>query len=116
MGKTRQSANLVSDNNIFIDSTNDYVGIGSTIPSSKLSVSGSVKVSENVNISGVVTASTITASSFNGSSQIGVSTNGVYVGLTTQINFVGLGITTQENVITVSGSSRAKSYFYGSFL
>lgn len=105
MGKARQSANLVSDNNIFIDTTKDFVGIGSTLPSSKLSVSG------NVNVSGVVTAT-----SFKGSSQIGVSTNGTYVGLTTQINFVGLGVTTQDNVVTVNGSSRAKSYFYGSYM
>jgi hypothetical protein len=42
MGKTRQSANLVSDNNIFIDIENDRVGIGSTIPSYKLDVVGDI--------------------------------------------------------------------------
>lgn len=40
--KTRESANLVSDNNIYIDIVNDRVGIGTTIPSTKLSVSGNV--------------------------------------------------------------------------
>ena len=105
MGKTRETANLVSDYNIFVDPTNDRVGIGSTIPASKLSVTG------DVTITGIVTAS-----SFKGSSQIGISTNGTYVGLATQINFVGLGVTTSTNTITVNGTSRAKAYFYGAFL
>jgi len=122
MGKTRETANLVSDYNIFVDPTNDRVGIGSTVPTSKLSVTGDVvisgvtttntlSVSNNATISGVVTAS-----SFKGSSQIGISTNGTYVGLATQINFVGLGVTTSTNTITVNGTSRAKAYFYGAFL
>jgi len=122
MGKSRESANLVSDNNIFVDVSNDRVGIGSTIPTSKLSVTGDARVSgvltsstlsvtSNATISGVVTAS-----SFRGSSQIGISTNGTYVGLATQINFVGLGVTTSTNTITVNGTSRAKSYFYGAGL
>jgi hypothetical protein len=51
MGKTRQSANLVSDNNIFVDIENDRVGIGSTLPTSKLDVSGEVSVD------GAITAS-----------------------------------------------------------
>jgi hypothetical protein len=51
MGKTRQSANLVSDNNIFVDIENDRVGIGSTLPTSKLDISGEVSVD------GAITAS-----------------------------------------------------------
>jgi hypothetical protein len=42
MNKSRESANLVSENNIYIDIENDRVGIGTTIPSTKLSVSGNV--------------------------------------------------------------------------
>jgi hypothetical protein len=42
MNKTRESANLVSENNIYIDIANDRVGIGTTIPSTKLTVSGDV--------------------------------------------------------------------------
>jgi hypothetical protein len=42
MGKTRQSANLVSDNNIFVDIVNDRVGIGSTLPTSKLDIVGDI--------------------------------------------------------------------------
>lgn len=42
--RTRRSANLVSDNNIFVDIANDYVGIGTTIPTQKLDVSGNVRL------------------------------------------------------------------------
>jgi len=42
MGKTRRTADLVSDDNIFVDITNDRVGIGSTIPTSTLDVVGIV--------------------------------------------------------------------------
>lgn len=53
MGKSRDSANLVADSNIFTDITNDRVGIGTTIPTSKLDVLGDGK------ISGIVTATTV---------------------------------------------------------
>jgi hypothetical protein len=42
MGKTRDSANLVSDNNILVDITNDRVGIGTTNPQYKLDVLGDI--------------------------------------------------------------------------
>ena len=48
MGKTRDSANLVSDNNIFVDIANDRVGIGITIPGYDLDVSGSINLSGNL--------------------------------------------------------------------
>jgi hypothetical protein len=51
MDKTRQSANLVSENNIFSDITNNRVGIATTNPTSTLQVVG------DATISGVVTAS-----------------------------------------------------------
>ena len=38
MGKTRDTANLTSDNNITVDIVNDRVGIGSTIPAGQLNV------------------------------------------------------------------------------
>ena len=50
MGRTRESANLVSDNNIFVDIANDLVGIGVTSPTVELDVSGNAKVS------GIITA------------------------------------------------------------
>ena len=50
MGRTRESANLVSENNIFVDIANDLVGIGVTSPTVELDVSGNAKVS------GIITA------------------------------------------------------------
>ena len=38
--KSRYTANLVSDNNLFVDITNDRVGVGSTHPTAKLDVDG----------------------------------------------------------------------------
>ena len=40
--KTRDTGNLVSENNIFVDISNDRVGIGSTQPTAKLNVVGVV--------------------------------------------------------------------------
>lgn len=40
MGKTRDSANLVSDINIFVDIANDRVGVGKNNPATKLDVNG----------------------------------------------------------------------------
>jgi hypothetical protein len=82
--KTRYTANLVSDSNLYVDVSVDRVGIGITNPTSKLTVSG------NALITGIVTASTGTLIS-----GIGVSNNGVSVGTTiTTINFTGSGIST----------------------
>jgi len=57
MNRSRQSANLVSDNNIFVDIDNNRVGIGTTNPVSKLDVSGAVTVSSNLDVSGITTSS-----------------------------------------------------------
>lgn len=56
--KTRQSANLVSSNNIYSDVTNGRVGIAKTNPTSTLDVSG-----------------TITATDFNSASDINLKEN-----------------------------------------
>jgi hypothetical protein len=45
MGKTRESSNLVSNNNIFSDITNSRVGIGTTTPQYTLDVKGDVNFS-----------------------------------------------------------------------
>jgi hypothetical protein len=68
------------------------VGIGTTLPSSKLSVTGDGR------FTGVVTAS-----SFRGGSEIGVSSAGVYLGFATQFNFVGTGITLSTQYNSASG-------------
>lgn len=60
MGKTRNSANLVSDDNIFVDIVNDRVGFGTTVPSSKVHIIGDAR------IIGVVSATDFnSASDFN---------------------------------------------------
>ena len=43
MNRSRVTGDLVSQNNIFVDIANDRVGIGSTIPTQKLDVTGTVK-------------------------------------------------------------------------
>jgi len=40
--KTRQNANQASGNNIFVDTTNGRVGVGTTVPSTTLQVSGTI--------------------------------------------------------------------------
>jgi len=42
MNKTREVANLVTENNIFVSTSNNRVGVGSTVPVSKLDVTGDV--------------------------------------------------------------------------
>ena len=43
MNRSRVTGDLVSQNNLFVDISNDRVGIGSTIPTQKLEVTGTVK-------------------------------------------------------------------------
>jgi hypothetical protein len=45
MGKTRESGNLVSKNNIFSNITNDRVGISTISPNSRLDVNGEITLS-----------------------------------------------------------------------
>jgi cold shock CspA family protein len=55
--KTRHTANLVSDNNIFVDIASDRVGIGSTQPTAKLNIVGIVSATsffgDGSNLTGV---------------------------------------------------------------
>jgi hypothetical protein len=65
--RTRYTANLVSANNLYVDISTDKVGIGTTTPTSKLTVVGDVLVS------GILTASHIVGTSLSIS---GISTLG----------------------------------------
>jgi hypothetical protein len=65
--RTRDTANLVSANNLYVDISADKVGIGTTTPTSKLTVVGDVLVS------GILTASHIVGTSLSIS---GISTLG----------------------------------------
>lgn len=49
--KTRQTGDLVSDNNIFVDIVNDRVGIGTTVVTAQLTVAGDINLT-----SGIITA------------------------------------------------------------
>ena len=72
--------------------TTEYVGIGLTNPTAKLDVDG------DVNVSGVVTASTGTLIS-----GIGVSYNGVSIGTTiTTLDFTGTGISTATSSVGIA--------------
>ena len=107
MGKPRQSANLVSDNNIFVDISNDRVGIGSTIPRVKLDVNGTVSTS-NLIVGSV--GSSGTTLYVNGDTRVvGVLSVGqgtvTINGNTNQIN-VGTAVTIHEtNGIRVGGNA-----------
>ena len=50
MGKTRQTCDLVSDNNIFVDITNDRVGIGTDIPTKVFDVVGGDAVINGITV------------------------------------------------------------------
>jgi hypothetical protein len=64
MGKTRQSADLVSVNNIFVDIVNDNVGVGTTLPRFKLEVGAvgasgtTLHVNGNARVTGILTVGT----------------------------------------------------------
>ena len=65
---------------------------------------------DNVNIAGVVTATTINATLFNGASQVGIQSGGVQIGAgVTQLNFIGLGNTFAVNGTTVDVSISGNS-------
>ena len=91
--KTRIAGNLVSDNNIFVNPTADNTGIGTTNPTSKLTVIGD----------GLFTG-IVTAASFVGSGRsltdvrIGISSGGNSIGFAGTVNFTGLGVSS----VTVS--------------
>lgn len=69
-----------------------FVGIGTTNPTSKFFVNG------NTTITGILTVGAVRG----GGGQIGISSSSTYVGLTTNLNFVGVGltITPQYNPLT----------------
>ncbi len=93
---------------------NGYTNSGFYSPSANefgIVVSGTQRLNVNaggINVTGVATATTLnstnlnstnvnvtgvaTATSFKGSAQVGVATGGTYIGLTTQFNFVGSGV------------------------
>ena len=61
--KTRFTGNLVSDDSIFSDNMNDGVGIGTTNPTTRISIAGTTRISfadNNIRIGDVSIGSSIT--------------------------------------------------------
>jgi tetrahydromethanopterin S-methyltransferase subunit A len=131
--KSRNAANLVSDNNLFVNAVTDNTGIGTTNPTSKLHVVGNVLISGvttigsvTINSSGIITASNFvgnltgtattavkleTQRTFELTGDVVASpisfdgTGNVSLAATIQPNSVGLGSdTTGDYVQTISGT------------
>jgi hypothetical protein len=52
--RTRDTANLVSDNNLYVNITTDRVGIGTTTPLTKLDVRGDVSIASTLGIGTII--------------------------------------------------------------
>ena len=84
--KTRNTANLVSNNNIFVDTTNNRVGVGSTQPTAELNVVGVVSATsfygDGTNLTGVGGGSTsrVENTTTSGSISAGSTANIDYAG------------------------------------
>ena len=100
--KTRNTTNLVSDNNIFVDIANDRVGIGSTQPTAKLNVVGVVSAtsfrSDGSQLSGISVDSTSLVDS-NSTTRVQATTSGTVVtGILTATSFDGVDFSGKANV------------------
>ena len=102
--KTRDTGNLVASNNIFVDVTNDRVGIGSTQPKTDLDVVG------------VISATTL----FVGGSEVSGGGGGSTVGIATtgtshfnQLNVTG--VSTFTNRIVGAATNNAIPFLYTNF-
>lgn len=103
--RTRYTGNLVSDSNLYVDISTDRIGIGTTQPSSKLDVVG------DVNVSGVITATTFVGdgSGLTGivvtGSGVEVKDNNTLVGTVSILNFgQDLDVTLAGGVATINVS------------
>jgi len=118
MGKTRQTANLVTDNNIFVDVNNDKVGIGTTNATSKLTVAGDVSVSgvltassfvgdgsglTSITASSATSADTATSSLYATSS--GIATYASTSGIATYASTAGISTHTSKWILGADGNS-----------
>ena len=100
MGKTRQTGDIVSDNNVFLSPTDDSLNVGTGITffgGSSGIISATSFYGDGSNITGISTLNIVdySAGGGGGSGTVsGVSSDGEIVGTgVTSINFVGTGIT-----------------------
>ena len=102
--KTRQTGDLVSDNNIFVDIVNDRVGIGTTVATAQLTVAGDINLT-----SGIITATSGIVTYYgdgqyldNVVSGVGIQSGGTVIGTGfTTLNFIGTGNTFAVNGTTI---------------
>lgn len=97
------------------NTTGQYVGIGSTLPTSKIDVNGNANISGNVNISGATTSSSLNASVGSITYLSGTDLN--YTGVSTLTSLVstsavvGSAVTINSSGVDVTGIVSA-TYFY----
>ena len=120
MGKTRNSANLVSDNNLFIDIANDRVGVGTTTPQYKVDVVGDINFTGSLNQGGnPFVASRWTTGTgddiYRLSGNVGIGTTNPLtkfdvIGNSYVSGNVGIGTTNPQYKLDVTGIVSATSY------
>jgi hypothetical protein len=82
----------VDTNVLYVDATNNRVGINTTTPSVALDVTGSANISSNLVVTGDIT----------------IDTNALFVNSTN--NRVGLGNTSPAEVLDVTGTAKASTF------
>jgi hypothetical protein len=99
VGKSRQSANLTSKNNIFVDAVADNTGIGTTSPKSKLDVVG------NARISGILTVGISSSVTIDGNAGIVSATKLYAAGIDVSSFIAGAGYANTSGIATYALSS-----------
>lgn len=100
MGRTRTSGNLVSENILSVDITNDRVGVGSTQPTTTLDINGALTAT-----SGSITSLSGTSLDYTGVSTFGTAnaTSGTITSLSgTSLNYTGVSTLSSSGVGTVT--------------
>ena len=106
----------VDDTTFFVDAYNNRVGIGTRSPAEKLVVIGSVNISDSLNVSGTVQATTFIG---DGSKLTGISTgqiwnsSGTNVFLNDSTAKVGIGTTSPTEILEVGGNVRVSGNITG---
>ena len=109
MSRAEYISRLGNESNIFVG-TNNNIGIGSTIPNSKLGILG------NLNVTGVVTANSfvgnVTGTATTATTALGLSgTPNITVGVVTATSaVVGSGVTINSSGLNVTGVVTATSF------